>query len=111
MERNIRLIRRHAERCKASAVARSRGNDTVPARATQGTHRPRRPLLTLWSACATRPHPLVQLLGKKPPLTHAFVRTSFRRFVFRGSQKKHTICQPSCVAVAFGVVNPTPDLK
>ena len=38
MGRNIRLIRRHAEKCKASAVARSRGNDTVPARGARTTH-------------------------------------------------------------------------
>jgi hypothetical protein len=37
LERKIPLIRRHAERYKASAVARSPGNDTAPACANRTT--------------------------------------------------------------------------
>jgi hypothetical protein len=63
------------------------------------------------SGCVTGAHLRFNPREKASPLTLSFHRTSFRRYMYRGRQKKHTICQPSRVAVAFGEVNPTPGLR
>jgi len=63
------------------------------------------------SGCVTGAHLRFNPREKASPLTPSFHRTSFRRYMYRGRQKKHTICQPSRVAVAFGEVNPTPGLR
>jgi hypothetical protein len=63
------------------------------------------------SGCVTGAHLRFSPREKTSPLTPSFHRTSFRRYVYRGRQKKHTICQPSRMAVAFGEVNPTPGLR
>src|SRR5271156_2581741 len=57
-------------------------------------------------SCVTSPHPRNQPLEKASPLTRRFRRTSFRRFVYRRRQKKHTISAPSRVAVALGEAYP-----
>jgi hypothetical protein len=63
------------------------------------------------SGCLTGAHLRSNPGEKASQLTPSFRRISFRRYVYRGRRKKHTICQPSRVAVAFGEVNPTPGLR
>ena len=52
------------------------------------------------SGHVTGAHPRFNPREKASPLTPSFHRTSFRRYVYRERQKKHTICQPSRVLVS-----------